>query len=424
MVLGVVVARSVSLEHFGAFSAVYLTYILLGLLSRAASSEVLIVRYSASPPSEQRQGVQASVGTALLTGFVGAAICVAVALLTGGVLRSGFLVLALCMPGLFLQDAWRFAFFVQGRPAAAATNDLLWAVVQFSALAAVAAVAEVSVVTAILAWGVGAYACSAIGALQARALPAPGQARWWWRSHRDLIPRFVAEYAVGRGSGQLSFFLIAAVTSLAAFGALRAANLLLGPLNVLFASVAVVAVPEAVRLYRRAPARVWNLCLVSAAAMAGVAVLAGGALMVLPDAIGQSFLGDSWPGARQVVLPLSLAAAALATQMASLIGLRAMALARRSLNARLAVAPVRLGFATGGAVLGGAVGAAWGLAAAEIAGAIVHWRQLAMGSAQDLAASSESPRDARAAADVSAASGTAVTASTKGAEGAGMGVSL
>lgn len=218
VVLGIVVARSVSASHFGAFSAAYLTYVLLGMLSRAACSEVLVVRYSASPPEEQRRGIQASMGTALLTGVLAGVSCAVVATITGGAFRSGLIALAVCMPGLFVQDAWRFAFFVQGRPRAAATNDLLWAAVQFTVLGATTIIGDISVVSAILAWGVGAYVCSIVGSVQAGTRPSLRSLRWWWNSHRDLVPRFIAESAIGRGSGQLTFFSIAIVTSLAAFG--------------------------------------------------------------------------------------------------------------------------------------------------------------------------------------------------------------
>lgn len=379
VVLGVVVARSVSLEEFGAFSAVYLTYVLIGLLSRAACSEVLVVRYSAVHPSDQRRGIKASLGTALITGIVSALGCVVVWSLTDGVLASGFLALAACMPALLIQDAWRFAFFTQHRPAAATANDLLWAVSQFGVLALVAVVGDISAVSAILAWGAGAYVCSVAGAFQAGTAPAPGAAGWWWHSHRDLMPRFVAEYAIGRGSGQLTFFLVASVTSLAAFGALRAGNLLLGPLNVLFATAAIVAIPEGVRLRRQTPVRLWNLCIGAGIVMVVAAGVVGASLLVLPDSAGTAILGDSWEAARPVLLPLTFAAGGLAAQMAALIGLRAMALARHSLLARATVAPVRLAAATAGGALAGATGAAWGLALSEVVGGLVHWRQLVAG---------------------------------------------
>lgn len=393
VLLGVVVARSVSLTQFGAFSAAYLTYVLCGFLSRAACSEVLLVRYSASPAVEQRRGIAASVGTAVLAGVVASAGCAVAALLTDGVLSSSLLALVVCMPGLLGQDAWRFAFFVQGRPRAAVGNDLLWAFVQFSLLGVLASLGGISINGAILAWGAGAYVCLGVGAMQAGIAPSLRfrSVRWWLRSHRDLLPRFVAESAIGRGSGQLTFVLVAAVTSLAAFGALRAGNLLLGPLNVLFASVAIVAIPEGVRLHLTSPDRLWPLCVSVAAAMAGMAAVVGAMLLVLPDSAGRAVLGESWVGAREVVLPLTVAAAALATQRAAVIGLRAMALAQDSLKVRAATAPLRLGSGTAGAALGGAVGAAWGLAFGETVSAVVYWRQLAV-SQRD----ASSPSDTRA----------------------------
>jgi O-antigen/teichoic acid export membrane protein len=374
--LGFFVARSVSPREFGAFSAVYLTYVLLGLVSRATCSEVLVVRYSAASPAERMEGVRSAGGVALEGAVFGSALSVVVALLSGGALRSGFLALAVCLPGLLLQDTWRFAFFCDSRPAAAAFNDLVWAVVQVISLAALGVSGHLTVVSAILSWGVSAYVSSIVGVVQSGVLPGHRGTIHWWRRHRDLIGRFMAENILMRGSSQLALFVVAALTTLAAFGAIRAANLLLGPLNVLFGTVGIIAIPEGVRMRERSPTALRRLCWVAAAVMSAIAVVVGAGLLVLPGSVGQSLLGDSWSPARRLLVPLTIAAVGSATQLAAVIGLRAMELARRSLSARVVTAPVKVAAPALGAMVAGARGAAFGLAFGEVFGSAACWWQL------------------------------------------------
>jgi O-antigen/teichoic acid export membrane protein len=103
-------------------------------------------------------------------------------------------------------------------------------------------------------------------------------------------------------------------------------------------------------------------------------VLAWTALVsLLPDALGRALLGDSWPDAQHVILPLGIALAALASGAGAGIGLRALADARGSLRARAYDALANVVLGTTGAVLGGAVGAAWGIAAGAVIGASGYW---------------------------------------------------
>ncbi|MGW6245463.1 hypothetical protein ACWFR6_15160, partial [Streptomyces roseolus] len=71
---------------------------------------------------------------------------------------------------------------------------------------------------------------------------------------------------------------------------------------------------------------------------------------------------------------LGVAGAGLGTGAAA--GLRALGAARRSLRAQLFASSCYAAGGLGGAVAGGAVGSAWGVAAATLAGSAVWWLQL------------------------------------------------
>ena len=141
-VLGVMIARSVPPHDFGAFSLAFATYTLFLGLSRALTSEPLVVRFSHSSPEAWRAATAAGTGTATLLGVVGGVGCVVFGLATSGPIAQAFIALGVTMPGLLLQDAWRYAFFARGGGAQAFLNDVIWAVVMFPAVAVLTFKAE------------------------------------------------------------------------------------------------------------------------------------------------------------------------------------------------------------------------------------------------------------------------------------------
>ena len=80
--------------------------------------------------------------------------------------RSG-----LTLPGLMLQDSWRYSFFALGRGGHAFLNDTIWAVTLLPALVFLRATGHADVFWFIFAWGATAAIGAAVGPLQARVLP-------------------------------------------------------------------------------------------------------------------------------------------------------------------------------------------------------------------------------------------------------------
>ena len=373
--VGILVARTVAPADFGGFSLAFAGYGLALNVSRALTTQPLVIRFSGPATPEWRRAAGSATGTALLVGIAAGLVALLVATLTAGAVHQAFLTLAILLPGLLLQDAWRFAFFSTARGGHACANDFVWAAVQLPAMALITVAGQASLVIGMAAWGAGAVVAALVGLVQAKVLPDPRAAAEWWRAHRDLSTRYVVDVITGMGGAQLSLYAVTAIAGLAAVGTLRAGELLLGPLNVLFQGVQLAALPEAVRLFRQSPAALRRLSIVLSTVVAA-AVLAWGAFVwLLPDNIGIALLGASWAPAHSVVFLLAIGLAGGAANMGASVGLRAMAAAKRSMNINLGVTGLAVLSESTGAALNGAQGAAAAFAAGAAIGTTVWWRQ-------------------------------------------------
>jgi O-antigen/teichoic acid export membrane protein len=374
--LGLLVARAVDPRDLGAFSLAYATYSLTLGGVRALAGELVVVRHSAVSLGRWRHGVKSSAGTALMAGVIVGLGCLVAAAVLGGSLMVVFSILGVFLPFLLVQDVWRFAFFARGRGSAAFLNDAIWAVAMVAAFVLLRQTGRSSVAWLTLAWAGAGCLAAVIGLLQLRVLPSgPLDAIRWLRSHRDLAPRFLAEFGLASGTSTLIMFGIGTVAGLAQLGRFRAGQIALGPLNVLFGGAGLVATPEGVRLLRESPRRLVRGCRWVSVALASGALAWGALLLSLPHGVGQFLLGVNWDGARSLLLPLSVAAATFGVVFGAYAGLRSLAAAKRSLRARYLDAAATMSFALAGAVVGGAAGAAWGFAIAGCLEIAIAWWQ-------------------------------------------------
>jgi hypothetical protein len=281
------------------------------------------------------------------------------------------------MPGLMLQDAWRLAFFSNGKGHLAFLNDLVWALAQATAFVVLIVLDLVALGPLVLAWGGAASLAALVGAFQVRLAPQPSQLVSWLRAQRDLAPQYLGVNLTVSGSGALRVYGLDAVAGLGAVGAMRAAELLvLGPLNVAFQGIHLMAVPEAVRMLRKGVR--WLLVTVAAAGagLALVAVAVGVGILLIPNRLGQAFLHETWAPARALLLPSTVVAVLIGLTAGAEIGLRALAAATRSFWARLATAILTIVGVVWGGLLDGASGAVWGLAVTELMATSLWWWQL------------------------------------------------
>jgi O-antigen/teichoic acid export membrane protein len=374
-VLGVVVARSVSAEDFGAFSLAFAVYMLLLGLTRSSSTEPLLVRFT-KPNDSWTRGVGAAAGAAAVIGVIAGIGCLLAGLVLGEGLGSALIGLGITLPGLMVQDAWRYAFFAQGRAVQAFVNDLVWSIALVLTMGPVLAQGTSSVSWYVVAWGAAATVGAVAGLVQARLFPRPDRALSWWREQSDLLREYVAQFGALQGAARLGDFGVGAVAGVRALGSLRGAQMLLGPLNVLVMGARLIAVPEAVRLLDSSPHRLRRACVAVSGSLAAAAILWGLVLTLLPQAAGEALLGATWEGAHRVMFPMALSMAGSGVAIGAGVGLRAMLENRRATKARVMISILIVGAAVGGAAVGGALGAAWGIAAISLLSGVVWWVEL------------------------------------------------
>ena len=372
--LASIVARTVTAVEFGAFSLVFSVYLLVLGVVRAFATLPMLVRYSASEHEGWSDGARRATGWAIVGGGIAAAVCAGLSL----VFRSAagpLLALGVSLPGLMLQETWRLAFVARGKPAAALVNDIVWALVLAPALW-LAVQADTSSATAfILAWGLSGTVAGIFGMLQAGFLPHPQGVVHWTRTHWDISSRQLGEFATL--SGSLQFVTYAAVWfgGLVAAGALRAGQVLLGPLRTAYQGVWFIALSEFVRILKRRPGSLWRAAF-GVSLLLGVGGLAYGALfIVFGNELGPVLLGDTWKYARPLMLPLTINVATSGFWMGPNVGLRALQEPSRSLRVRLTIGMITVLAGLVGVVIYGASGAAWGLAVSGVIGVGLWWWQ-------------------------------------------------
>ncbi|MHC0429171.1 hypothetical protein ACX6XY_03140 [Streptomyces sp. O3] len=372
--VGIYVARSLGLAAFGVFSLAWVTYGVVLSVSRGLATDPLVVRFSGVPDASWRGAAARASGTALGVGGAIGAACLAAGLAVGGSVGAAFACLGVVLPGLLLQDAWRYAFFAAGTGRKAFVNDLVWGVALVPAM--VVAARAGGVAAFVLAWGAAGAVAAAYGCFQSGIRPRLTGARAWVREHRDLGYRYLVENTCVSGASQLRAYGLGALAGVSAVGVIRGAELLLGPFLAVLMGLSLVTVAEAARVLRRAPHRLGAFCLLLGGAQAVAALLWGAALLLTPDRFGELVLGDVWHGASQLIVPATLGVAGAGLGTGAAAGLRALAAARRSLRCQLFASACYVTGGIGGAVAAGAVGSAWGVAAATACGSAVWWLQL------------------------------------------------
>ena len=377
------VARELGASQFGAFSLAYVTYSFALNVSRGLATDPLVVRYSNAEPAEWRRAVAKSTGTALTVGLVAGACAMVAAMVLHGTPRLAFLALGLVLPGLMLQDSWRYAFFAAGRGSQAFLNDTVWTLSLLPALGILRVTHHGTVLWFVLAWGLAAAVAACVGSLQARTVPRPAAAWTWVSETRDLGPRYMAENAANSAAGQLRSYGVGIIAGLAAVGYIQAGLLLLGPFMVVLMGISLVTVPEAARVLRRSPRHLEPYCLAVGAGLAVMALAWGVCLLILlPRGLGSVLLGGLWKPAYALVIPFTITIMGAGFQVGSAAGLHALGAARRSLRAMIITSALTLGFSLAGAYAygaDGALGAVRGGALGAWIGALLWWRHLRAG---------------------------------------------
>lgn len=381
-IVGIAVARSVSVSEFGVYALAFSVYSLILGISRALTTEPYAVVFTAAPESEVKWARAAASGIALAVGVAFMIVALAVSQTVPAGTRSIIVVLAMVMPGLLVQDSWRHIFFAAGKGSSAFANDMLWTLLLIPAFAVVFLVGRVSAASLLLAWGSAAMASAVVGMVQARTVPNPLHAALWLRKYRMLWPRYLGEGAAINGAQQMVFFALGLVAGLAPVGQLKLVMVILGPVNVLVQGIGVVAVPEAARALKSGRKR-QNFVAVGISVIVAVGSLTWGLLIYLmPDHWGTALAGAGWAAASFLVLPMFLTQVFNGANTGPAVSLRAMGAARRSMWIRIGASGAVVAFAGSGVVLWGVAGAAWGMTLAAALNAVLWIQQFVRVSRQ------------------------------------------
>ncbi|MGY1716351.1 hypothetical protein ACI78R_17955 [Geodermatophilus sp. SYSU D01106] len=382
LALSLLVARAVDEESFGAFTVSFTVYSVAVLVSRSLASQPIMIRFAGVSDATFRDAAARSTGTGAVVGLaLGAAVLVAGLVLGGGV-GTALMAMALLLPGLLVQDAWRMAFFSQRRPEMATLIDAVWMVLQIVGVAVFLAIGAGSAVPYVIAWGVAAAAAAAVGVRRGRVAPRLSGAWGWLKEHWDLTRYLVTEALLLQGAYQGALLLVGALGTLTDIGSLRGAQVVLGPVSLLAASAMAFGVPEISRRPGLSP----RTRVLAATALGGAlslgGLLWGLVMLLLPDAWGVELLGDSWDGVQTVLL------ASVIGQVGNLISVGpacvAYGMGRSDAVFRIhaAVSVMLVVFGVGGLLVGGAVGAAYGFAIAYWAVVPFWFRTVARLSAE------------------------------------------
>jgi O-antigen/teichoic acid export membrane protein len=186
----VYVAREYGPEAFGVFSLAFITFTVILNASRGTATDPLMVRYSGATGGRWCVATAAASATGIMVGTVAGVGCVVAGLLLPQPVGPALIALGVVLPGLMLQDSWRFAFFAAGRPRAALLNDVVWTVLLLLALVVVHCAGNqadpVGVVLCLVAFGGTASIAAMFGLQQTRVLPWPSLVPGWLREHREL----------------------------------------------------------------------------------------------------------------------------------------------------------------------------------------------------------------------------------------------
>jgi len=285
------IARSATPEAFGQFTIVYALFTaFLALARRWWGTRLSMTASPADALVELRRQLAA---TALATPVAACVMALPSLFLTQGRALASIALLAVALPVVVAQDLCRYAAVAAQRPLVAVASDLVWVVV-----VAVGYALRPPMSAALAIWLGGAVLALLVALVALRLLPAWVDG-WSALRERHHVSEVGGLTAVGTS---LFYYGILGLATLsfggAAAGALRGASTVMAPVNTGLAFVGMAVLPVAFRTPMSGQVRLlaWTAALLSALSAAW-----GGFLLLLPRAVGELLLGDTWEGARSVL---------------------------------------------------------------------------------------------------------------------------
>lgn len=372
----ILAAAAGTADEFGHFAVAFSLYLFLLGVSQALVNQVFLMRYPAVAEDEARRGGRSAGGLAFVFGLVCAVLVVPVALVTAGATGPSIATIAALFPVLFVQEAWRGVLIGRGRARAATGNDGVRTALQLGFMTAVIATGNTEPPLLLAAWGLAAAVGAVLGAFQVGVVPSPTAGLRFARQHADISRFLVAEWLLVLGSVQVGLVAVAWLGTPADVGSLRGSQTLLGPINIIGLGVFSYLLTELVRRSELSGQMLRRVAAASGGVLALVAVGWGLCFLALPESVGAVLLGETWPGARETLLPMTFYVAGATGATGILAVLRSKGDARSTFLVNTVLGPLILGGVVLGQILTGAPGAAWGFAAATVLVVPLFWLRM------------------------------------------------
>jgi O-antigen/teichoic acid export membrane protein len=369
LLLSISIASGVSASAFGEFALLYSVYWLLLGGTRAAVLDPLLITQRNVLRNAPISLIAAL--SALTVGAVGIPIGLA---LIPTPLDRAWIVFLLGLPVLLLQDALRYVGFLRGQPGRAVLLDGVWLLVMVGATF-LAVTGTISGTAAVLGcWVLGALVASLVGlvALPVRAERPRLRARL--RSVWPVSGPLVGDFALSSGAAQVVVFVLPLVANTALLGSLKAAQVANGPLNITVAAATVICLPVVAGAvdHGSGPAAALRVGRLASATLAGIAVLYGSVLVLLPDTVGRALFGQSW-GSGLLVAAVSVQATMFGITHGALLVLRGSRNTRPALWVRIAVTPLSVVLPVVLTAVWGETGLVAGLLVGAAAMSVISW---------------------------------------------------
>ncbi|EFC84819.1 hypothetical protein [Parafrankia sp. EUN1f] len=362
-------------EYAAGFAVPYLIFSVIIGISRSSCCVPLGIAYAGRSAAAFRHAAGSTTGACLAFGAVLSLPTVLVGFVLGGRVGSGLVIMGFVLPGLLLQDAWRYVFFAQGVPVKAFVNDVAWALVQVVGLSVLIRRGVEQSPPMLLAWGVAALVAALLGVAQAGLWPAPSRALAWFRENRANAANLTAEFITVQGALQASILLMGGLRSAEIVGDLSAVRTILGPTTVIGVGIVSFAVPELSRRMDMSARARQQAAVVLTSVVVGLGLLWSSIFILFP-ALGEYLFGKSWPGAHAILLISALHYAGTALPTGPACIMYALGHTRKTFRINLVMAPMLFAFPIIGLLLGDARGAVIGFNIVFWGIAPVWWIQL------------------------------------------------
>jgi len=359
-------------KDFGAWAIAYTAFIVMLTAVRTWGGDVmmLLAPRAGLDPGDLASGCATFAG---LAGIGAGLVVFVIGGLIGGEVRVAMWSVAIFLPALLLQDSLRYTLLAQRRARSAFINDLLWFAVATSCLMVLRRTDTDSISLAMFAWAGGAVPCVILGLSQTGARLQTQAAGRWIKVAKELASRISAEYVVFMMSSIVMLTVIVGMTGdVEGIGSVRGAQVLMGPLVILFATSTMYLQPILVRAHSRGEpifTRGIRQTALNAIGVAGWFLI----VWLVPRNVGTRVFGFTWDGSRTYLPFVGLAIFSSAISTGAINLLRSSSHVTESLRAHVLIAVVVMASTTTGAIGWQADGAVMAFAVSSLFGPIPLW---------------------------------------------------